>query len=72
MRGTEFIIAQIYIADIVFGSISLQMIDEFVNNIKTEFEISMVDKLTYFLGLHIKQLKNGIFISQSKYARNLV
>ena len=32
----------------------------------------MVDELTYFLGLQVKELKDGIFISQSKNAKNLV
>ena len=34
--------------------------------------MNMVGELTYFLGLQVKQLKDGIFISQSKYAKNLV
>ena len=33
--------------------------------LKTEFEMSMVEELTYFLGLKIKQMDDGIFISQS-------
>ena len=37
-----------------------------------EFEMSMVGKLTFFLGLQVKQNKEGIFISQEKYARNIV
>ena len=32
----------------------------------------MVGKLTYFLGIQFKQSNDGIFISQSKYARDLV
>ncbi|KAL6314368.1 hypothetical protein AAG906_021203 [Vitis piasezkii] len=32
----------------------------------------MVGELTYFLGFQVKQLKDGIFLSQSKYARELV
>ena len=39
---------------------------------KKEFEMSMVGELTFFLGLQVKQRKDGIFISQEKYARNLV
>ena len=39
---------------------------------KKEFEMSMVGKLTFFLGLQVKQRKEGIFISQEKYARNIV
>jgi len=31
-----------------------------------------VDELNYFLGLQIKQLNDGIFISQSKYPKELL
>ena len=37
-----------------------------------EFEMSLVGGLSYFLGLQIRQLNNGIFITQAKYAKNLV
>ncbi|KAL4034960.1 hypothetical protein IC575_003634 [Cucumis melo] len=39
---------------------------------QTEFETSMVGELSCFLGLQIKQKNDGIFISQEKYARNMV
>ena len=39
---------------------------------KRELEMSMVGELNYFLGLQVKQQKDGIFISQEKYAKNLV
>ncbi|XP_050282131.1 uncharacterized mitochondrial protein AtMg00810-like [Quercus robur] len=39
---------------------------------KWEFEMSMVGELNYFLGFQVKQQKDGIFISQEKYAKNLV
>ena len=34
--------------------------------------MSMVGKLNYFLGLQVKQRKDGIFISQEKYAKNII
>jgi hypothetical protein len=34
--------------------------------------MSMIGELNYFLGLQVKQTAEGIFISQSKYARDLV
>ncbi|KAK2968267.1 hypothetical protein RJ640_019329 [Escallonia rubra] len=37
-----------------------------------EFEMSMMGELTFFLGLQIKQSKEGIFINQSKYTRELL
>ncbi|KAL4026761.1 hypothetical protein IC575_015202 [Cucumis melo] len=39
---------------------------------KLEFEMSMVGELSCFLGLQIKQRSEGIFISQEKYAKNIV
>ncbi|XP_071722646.1 uncharacterized mitochondrial protein AtMg00810-like [Rutidosis leptorrhynchoides] len=38
----------------------------------SEFEMSMVGELSYFLGFQIKQCKEGTSISQEKYAKNLV
>jgi hypothetical protein len=37
-----------------------------------EFEMSMIGELSFFLGLQIKQLKDGIFISQSKYLKYML
>jgi len=31
-----------------------------------EFEMSMIGELSYFLGLQIKQMKNGTYVSQDK------
>ena len=39
---------------------------------KKEFKMSMVGELTFFLGLQVKQKKKDIFVSQEKYARNIV
>ena len=38
---------------------------------QAEFEMSMIKELNHFLGLQIHQQELGIFISQSKYAKNL-
>jgi hypothetical protein len=37
-----------------------------------EFETSIIRELSYFLGLQIKQLKNGIFVSQDKYIKGML
>ena len=39
---------------------------------QAEFEMNMIGELTHFLGLQIRQKNSGIFLSQSKYAKNLV
>ncbi|KAL6342965.1 hypothetical protein AAG906_016985 [Vitis piasezkii] len=38
----------------------------------SEFEMSMMGELNFFLGLQIKQLKEGTFINQEKYIRDLL
>ena len=37
-----------------------------------EFEMSMIEELSYFLGLQIKQMKNGTFVSQGKYIKDML
>ncbi|MCI38172.1 gag-pol polyprotein, partial [Trifolium medium] len=44
-------IAQIYVDDIVFGGMSNKMVQHFVQQMQSEFEMSLVGELTYFLGL---------------------
>lgn len=39
---------------------------------QTEFEMSMVGELSYFMGLQINQLDKGIFISQIKYVKEML
>ena len=68
----ELFIAQIYVDDIVFGSTNNTKVQQFIDVMSHEFEMSLVGELSYFLGLQIRQLNDGIFISQAKYANNLV
>jgi hypothetical protein len=48
------------------------MCSEFSKIMQKEFEMSMMGELNFFLGLQIKQTKNGIFINQSKYIKDLL
>ena len=68
----ELFVAQVYVDDIIFGSTKDDLAHSFSSMMQTEFEISMIGELNYFLGLQIRQNDSGIFISQSKYANNLV
>ena len=66
------LVAQVYVDDIEFGATIDARAIEFSEETKKEFEMSMVGKLIFFLGLQVKQRKEGIFISQEKYAQNIV
>ncbi|CAM8902523.1 unnamed protein product [Rhodiola kirilowii] len=69
---SDFIIAQIYVDDIVFGSSTQKLVDQFVEQMQQQFKMSMIGEMNYILGLQVTQKEDGIFISQSKYAKNLI
>ena len=67
--GNDLFVLQIYVDDIIFESTNQDFCEEFGKMMANEFEISMIGELSYFLGLQIKQLKNGTFVSQGKYIK---
>ena len=68
----KLIVAQVYVDDIIFGSTKDKLAYGFSKIMQAEFEMSMIGELTHFLGLQIRQQDSDIFLSQSKYAKNLV
>jgi hypothetical protein len=63
----DLFICQIYVDDIIFGSTYQKSFDAFNRLMIQKFKMSMIGEMTYFLWFQVKQLKDGIFISQSKY-----
>jgi hypothetical protein len=61
----DLFVCQIYVDDIIFGSTNQKSCEEFSRVMMHKFEMSMMGELTYFLGFQVKQLKDGIFISQT-------
>ena len=39
---------------------------------QSEFEMSLLGELSFFLGLQIRQRNQGIFISQTKYIKEML
>ena len=58
--------------DIVFGSSNVKLCEDFVKAMQGEFEMSMMGELSFFLSLQVKQSKEGIFICQSKYCKDIL
>ena len=63
---------QIYVDDIIFGSTNERFCEDFSRIMTKRFEMSMIGELKFFLGLQIKQLKNGTFLCQTKYLKDLL
>eukprot|EP00253_Pinus_taeda_P025161 PITA_25161 len=58
--------------DIIFGSNEEAMSQSFSFVMQKEFEMSLLGELTYFLGLQIQQNEGGIFLSQTKYLKQIL
>jgi hypothetical protein len=58
--------------DIVFGSSSNSLAARFAEDMSREFEMSMMGELQFFLWLQIKQSKEGTFVHQAKYTKDIV
>nr|GEV29436.1 reverse transcriptase domain-containing protein [Tanacetum cinerariifolium] len=67
-NGNDLLLVQIYVDDINFAASTLELCDLFSNLMCSNFKMSMMGKILFFLGLQISQSPRGIFINQSKYA----
>ncbi|GJT75083.1 putative ribonuclease H-like domain-containing protein [Tanacetum coccineum] len=68
----DILLVQVYVDDIIFGSTKKEMCDDFEKLMKDKFQMSSMGELTFFLGLQVKQKKDGIFISQDKYVAEIL
>jgi hypothetical protein len=58
--------------DIVFGGSSHSLFARIAKDMSKEFEMSMMGELQFFLGLQIKQAKEGTFVHQAKYTKDIL
>jgi hypothetical protein len=71
-QGRDILIVQVYMDDIVFGGSSNSLVARFADDMSREFVMSMMGELQFFLGLQIKQSKEGTFVHQAKYTKDYV
>ncbi|RDY07473.1 putative mitochondrial protein, partial [Mucuna pruriens] len=69
---SHFIIVHIYIDDIISRATNEYLFMDILKLMQDEFEMSMIGELKFFLEFQIKQTDEGIFIHQSKYAKELL
>jgi isopentenyldiphosphate isomerase len=58
--------------DIIFDGSSDSLVSRFQEMMKSEFQMSMMGELTFFLGIKVKQTKQGTFVHQAKYTKDLM
>jgi hypothetical protein len=66
----QILIVCIYVDDLIYtGNLSIDM---FKSTMKKEFEMTDLGLMNYFLGIEVTQNDKGIFICQSKYAKDVL
>ena len=71
-EGANLLILAIYVDDLFVTGTNLSMIERFKFEMSKNFEMSDLGKLTYYLGIEVKQEKSGITINQEAYARHIL
>nr|GEY46116.1 hypothetical protein [Tanacetum cinerariifolium] len=70
-RG-DFLLVQVYVDDIIFGSSNPQLCRDFEALMHEKFQMSAMGELNFFLGLQVLQKKDDIFLSQDKYVGDIL
>jgi len=71
-NGNDIIIVCLYVDDLIYTSSSNLLVEDLREAMMTEFEMTDLGLLHYFLGIEVTQMSDGIFISQEKYVSNLL
>nr|GEX66836.1 hypothetical protein [Tanacetum cinerariifolium] len=68
----EFLLVQVYVDDIIFGSSNLKLCREFEALMHDKFQMNAMGELNFCIGLQVLQKKDGIFLSQDKYVGDIL
>lgn len=68
----KLLVVVVYVDDIIFGSNIDWMSQGFATAMQKEFEMFLLGELTFFLGLQVHQTNDDIFLSQTKYLKDIL
>ncbi|KAI3506207.1 hypothetical protein L1887_28563 [Cichorium endivia] len=71
-EGANLLILAIYVDDLFVTGTNLNMIKRFKLEMSKNLEMSDLGRLTYYLGIEVKQEESGITINQEAYARRIL
>ena len=62
----------LYVDDLIFSGNNAELIETFKEVMKKEFEMADLGLMKYFLGLEVIHGKDDIFMSQERYAEEVL
>ena len=66
------IVISLYVDDLLVTGSNAKLIQQFKDDMLQVFEMTDLGEMTYFLGMEVKQNDGEIFISQRKYAKEIL
>ena len=70
--GGKILIVCLYVDDLIFTGNDEVMFEQFKKSMKIEFDMTDLGIMKYFLGIEVLQKADGIFITQRKYAQEIL
>ncbi|KAL8100346.1 hypothetical protein AgCh_032555 [Apium graveolens] len=70
--GEDSLVIAVYVNDLLVTGTSISMIKEFKRKMKLKFQMSDMDKLSYYLDIEVKQGEGYIELKQVGYARKIL
>ncbi|KAF2293785.1 hypothetical protein GH714_041855 [Hevea brasiliensis] len=71
-QSNDVVVVSLYVDDLLVTGSNLKLIEEFKFKMQQVFEMNDLGKMCYFLGMEISQSDKGFFVSQKKYAWELL
>jgi histone deacetylase 1/2 len=71
-KGSTTVFVLVYVDDIIVVSSSSEATTGLLNELKKDFALKDLGELHYFLGMEVTKVRDGIILSQDKYATDLL
>lgn len=62
----------VYVDDIIVASSSQEATSALLKNLQSDFALKDLGDLHFFLGIEVKQLEDGLLLSQQRYAMEVI
>ena len=72
IKGTNIIILLLYVDEMLVTGNNSKLLQDLLESLNTQFKMKDLGQLGYFLGIQIYHHSDGLFMSQQKYAEDLL
>lgn len=71
-RGSDTAYLLLYVDDMILSASTPSLLQHIVTGLKSAFAVKDIGPVQYFLGIEVKRTTAGFFLSQAKYANDVL